>query len=157
MEQAGSSRDPQSRGPALQASYSQAGASGEEDTETEALVFFPMEVGETMLTTHYAQVLSKFATDGARAKARQHICQLRNAFGVRFAKAPRAKDFVAAFKHVGYKVNNPATGEVYVLDKELASPSPPARARAMELEGLQGVGGQARQEEHQAEAQRREG
>lgn len=129
MGQAGSSRDPPSRGPTPQANFSHTSKGADEDTEAVALVFFPMEVGETMLRTHYAQVVSEFATDGARATARPRIGQLSNTFGVRFARAPHAQDFVAAFKHEGYIVKNPATGEVFDLDAKVAGVKKVSSAR----------------------------
>lgn len=129
VAQAGSSRDPSARSPAPQASASPAGPGGEKDAETVALVFFPMEVGETMLKTHYAQVLSRFATDAARESARPRIGQLSNTFGIRFAKASHAEDFVAAFRLEGYTVKNPTSGEVFDLDTRIAGPKKTTSAR----------------------------
>lgn len=87
MVNAGSSNDSLPCGPASQPGYHQAGARSSDDAEVVALVFFPMEAGETMLRAHYEHVVSKFATEEPRATARPRIGQLGTTFGVRFARA----------------------------------------------------------------------
>lgn len=128
MAQSGSSQDAP-HAPPKSAGGANTDQHGEADVETIALVFFPMEVGNTMLKTHYMQVLSKFATDEARARAKPRIGQLADTFVIRFARPSHAEDVVAAFKLEGYSVKNPATGEVFALDANVAGPKKAPSAR----------------------------